>query len=142
WCASSGTLRPRPTPSIGTVFVSRWWTWTGAGSTRCSWRARFPRGRDLARFLDCFKYESDVGPCPERPMSVRSIAVLTLLVLGACGGETVDEAPTEIWRAIEGGWLLDVEAGERIANPGVLIDPDGRIAQVGAAGTPAPEVQP
>lgn len=72
-------------------------------------------------------------------MSVRSIAVLTLLVLGACGGETVDEAPTEIWRAIEGGWLLDVEAGERIANPGVLIDPDGRIAQVGAAGTPAPE---
>lgn len=72
-------------------------------------------------------------------MNVRSIAFATLLVLGACGTDSADDAPTEVWRAIEGGWLLDVEAGERIANPGVLIDPAGRIAQVGTAGTPAPE---
>lgn len=66
--------------------------------------------------------------------------VTSTIVLSACGGPsgvTSDDAPA--WRSIEGGWLVDVEAGERIPNPGVLISPDGRIARVGEDGTGAPD---
>jgi imidazolonepropionase-like amidohydrolase len=38
---------------------------------------------------------------------------------------------------VEGGWLMDVEAGERVPNPGVLIGPDGRIRAVGESGDAA-----
>lgn len=44
----------------------------------------------------------------------------------------------EVWQLIEGGWLLDVEAGERVANPGVAVAPNGRIHSVGDEGVPLP----
>src|SRR5690606_38082759 len=43
------------------------------------------------------------------------------------------------WRLLEGGWMLDVVAGERVPNPGVLVAPDGQIARVGGQGQAAPE---
>jgi imidazolonepropionase-like amidohydrolase len=66
--------------------------------------------------------------------------VAAAAVLSACGApsdSTSDNASA--WRSIEGGWLVDVEAGERIPNPGVLISPDGRIARVGEDGAGAPD---
>ncbi len=35
--------------------------------------------------------------------------------------------------------MMDVEAGERVSNPGILIAPSGRIQSVGSEGDPAPE---
>ncbi len=71
----------------------------------------------------------------------RSAPCLTILTLAlaACAPQE-REAATQAdgWRSIEGGWLLDVEAGERIPNPGVLIGPDGRIARVGDEGGAVP----
>jgi imidazolonepropionase-like amidohydrolase len=64
----------------------------------------------------------------------------------ACADPATDTASSgtdAAWRSIEGGWLLDVEAGARIANPGVLISPEGRIHRVGAAGAEPPaDVEP
>lgn len=66
--------------------------------------------------------------------------VTSAIVLSACGGPSSDtSADVSAWRSIEGGWLVDIEAGERIQNPGVLISPDGRIARVGEEGTGVPE---
>jgi imidazolonepropionase-like amidohydrolase len=69
------------------------------------------------------------------------LAQLALLAAAAaCGGPASqqDAGGAATWRSIEGGWLLDVEGGERVANPGVLISPDGRIARVGSQGAQAP----
>ena len=73
-------------------------------------------------------------------MSFKHVAFATLLVtLASCSAADSDSSPdAAAWRLVEGGWLLDVEAGERVRNPGVLISPDGRIAQVGSEGTAAP----
>lgn len=68
---------------------------------------------------------------------VTSAVVLLLSACGAPSDDTSDDASA--WRSIEGGWLVDVEAGERIPNPGVLIAPDGRIARVGEDGAGAPD---
>jgi imidazolonepropionase-like amidohydrolase len=65
--------------------------------------------------------------------AVPAVAALAAL-LSACsspGAEDPSAVGPQIWRLVEGGWLLDVEGGERIRNPGVLISPDGRIARVG-----------
>jgi imidazolonepropionase-like amidohydrolase len=66
-------------------------------------------------------------------------AVFLILFLGGCGGDVGPPEPglhagaPNGWRLIEGGWLLDVEAGARVPNPGVLVGPDGRIASVGTS---------
>ncbi|MEX2465746.1 MAG: amidohydrolase family protein [Gemmatimonadota bacterium] len=69
----------------------------------------------------------------------RSVVTLALIAtLAGCTAPAPDASTAGTWRLIEGGWLVDVEEGERVSNPGVLISPDGRIARVGDAGTPAP----
>jgi imidazolonepropionase-like amidohydrolase len=70
-----------------------------------------------------------------------------IVLLAACsspGAEDPSAVYHPVWRLVEGGWLLDVEAGERIRNPGVLISPDGRITRVGSAetATPDPDASP
>ena len=71
-------------------------------------------------------------------LSALSLAAAVCAVV-ACSGTGSDGAEAAAgWRSVEGGWLLDVEAGERVPNPGVLISPDGRIARVGSEGTGAP----
>ena len=69
-------------------------------------------------------------------------ALALTITLAGCAGPDPEAAATEGWRLVEGGWLLDVEAGERVENPGVLISPDGRIARVGSAGAEAPAGAP
>ena len=73
-------------------------------------------------------------------MSVKHVVFGTILVtLASCSAANPDSsADAAGWRLVEGGWLVDVEAGERVQNPGVLISPDGRIARVGSEGTEAP----
>jgi imidazolonepropionase-like amidohydrolase len=73
----------------------------------------------------------------------RSLVALALTaILAGCAGPEPESAATAAWRLVEGGWLLDVEAGERVPNPGVLISPEGRIARVGSAGAEAPSDVP
>jgi len=63
--------------------------------------------------------------------------------LPACGGdggaERTESPELEGWVLVEGGRLLDVEAGELIANPGVWIAPHGRIHAVGELGGTVPD---
>ncbi len=72
---------------------------------------------------------------------------LILLTLPACQADTPAlatnggdpaQAPDD-WLVVEGGWLLDVEGGERIPNPGVVVSPDGRIHSVGPVDEPWPD---
>ena len=74
---------------------------------------------------------------PNRSTLLAAVAALGLL---ACSPPEADVgARAAGWRSLEGGWLLDVEAGERIPNPGVVIAPDGRIARVGGEGGILPD---
>jgi imidazolonepropionase-like amidohydrolase len=79
------------------------------------------------------------SPASLLPLSLRRPfpALAAFLVLAGCGGGPGEAAsstagdPDTGWQRIEGGWLLDVERGERIPNPGITVAPDGRIAAVG-----------
>lgn len=74
-------------------------------------------------------------------MTFQRLALITAVAaVAACSGPASDSSssPDNAWRLVEGGWLLDVEAGERYANPGVLISPDGRVASVGSEGMDPP----
>jgi len=76
----------------------------------------------------------------------RLILLAAVAASTACAGPASEEASSgtdAAWRSIEGGWLLDVEAGARVENPGVLVSPEGRIQRVGMAGAePPPNVEP
>ncbi len=50
-----------------------------------------------------------------------------------------EDAGSRGWTFIEGGSLVDVEAGTLAANPGIWIAPHGRIHAVGEVGGPPPE---
>ena len=75
------------------------------------------------------------------------LCLLVLLVLGGLAGCTSDNetpAPSpdtaeDRWLQVEGGWMVDVVAGERRLNPGILISPEGRFHRVGDQGEPLPE---
>jgi imidazolonepropionase-like amidohydrolase len=72
------------------------------------------------------------------------LVLLVPLFFWGCGpGDGPEETevhaggPGAAWQLIEGGWLVDVVGGERVPNPGVLVDPDGHIAAVGPSGDAA-----
>jgi imidazolonepropionase-like amidohydrolase len=76
-----------------------------------------------------------------RQFFFRRLSTLVLVSLFTVGGlvacnsdpETgTDTAAGGEWLTLEGGWLLDVVAGERIPNPGVIVSPDGRIQALGS----------
>jgi hypothetical protein len=72
-----------------------------------------------------------------RTTSLLSLPLVVGLAIGGCGSPDPGSAPAGGWQLVEGGWLMDVEAGERVPNPGVLIGPDGRIRAVGESGDAA-----
>jgi hydroxyacylglutathione hydrolase len=85
------------------------------------------------------------APSPATRPPRLSLLLLLLLLLVAPGCDapapeaaSAGEEPADEWTLIEGGWLLDVDAGERVPNPGVWISPDGRVGGVGGDGAPAP----
>ncbi len=71
------------------------------------------------------------------------ISALALLSIAACSGDPPSQegsAGSEgVWLTLESGWLLDVEAGERIPNPGIVVSPDGRIEALGAPANHVPD---
>src|SRR5690606_35798180 len=72
----------------------------------------------------------------------KPFALFAAAALAACAGSSPDpdsNGGEAAWRLLEGGWMLDVVAGERVPNPGVLVAPDGQIARVGGQGQAAPE---
>src|SRR5690606_28442002 len=89
--------------------------------------------------------ESPPGAEPTMRLA-RLILLAAVTASTACAGPASEEASSgtdAAWRSIEGGWLLDVEAGARVENPGVLVSPEGRIQRVGMAGAePPPNVEP
>lgn len=75
-------------------------------------------------------------PRPPRA-AFPALLMSALIVWGtvACTGEPPSQeaaaGPDDVWLTLEGGWLLDVEAGERIPNLGIVVSPAGRIEALG-----------